>query len=119
VGSSKIRQYVEYKAKAEGITVELEDEAYTSQTCPNCTHRHKPKGRTFRCPACGFQAHRDVVGQINILSVYQHGEPGKLPTPATIKHRIPYNVRVMRRCWDTGQAELPVAREQSREAAAL
>jgi putative transposase len=112
----KVRQYVAYKAGAEGIAVELEDEAYTSQTCPSCSRRHKPKGRQYGCPACGFQAHRDVVGQINILSVFRHGEPGKVPAPAVVKYRIPHDVRVMRRCRGTGQALAPVARGRPREA---
>jgi putative transposase len=115
----KIRQYVEYKAEADGIKVELVDEKYSTQTCPNCTHRYKPRGRNYRCPACGFQAHRDVVGQINLLSVFRHGEPGKIPSPSIVKHRIPHDLRVMRRCPDTGQAGMPVARERSREATAL
>ena len=115
----QVRQYVTYKAEAEGIAVKMEDEAYTSQTCPNCSHRHKPRGRTYRCPSCGFQAHRDVVGQVNVLSVSKHGEPGKIPAPSVVKYRIPHNVRVMRRCPDTGQAVLPVARERSREAVGL
>jgi putative transposase len=115
----KVRRYVAYKAEAEGIAVELEDEAYTSQTCPDCSHRHKPKGRLYRCPACGFRAHRDVVGQVNILSRFKHGEPGKIPAPSVVKYRIPHNVRVMRRCRDTGQALAPVARSHLREAAGL
>jgi putative transposase len=115
----KIRRYVTYKAEAEGIAVELEDEAYTSQTCPGCGRRHKPKGRLYRCPACGFQAHRDVVGQVNILSVYRHGAPGKIAVPPIVKHRIPHDLRVMRRCRDTGQEGMPVARGQLREAAGL
>jgi putative transposase len=113
----KIRQYVDYKAQAEGIKVELEDEAYTTQTCPTCQARHKPKGRNYRCPSGGTRAHRDVVGAVNILSRFKHGEPGKIPVPAEIKHRMPHNLRLMRRCRDTGLGENPVAREQSREAA--
>jgi putative transposase len=93
----KIRKYIEYKAEAEGIKVELVDEHHTTKTCPSCGHRHKPRGRTYRCPSCGFQAHRDVVGQVNILSRFLEGDVGKLPAPADVKHRIPYNVRVMRR----------------------
>ncbi len=115
----KVRQYIGYKAEAEGIAVKLEDEAYTSQTCPSCSHRHKPRGRRYRCPACGFLAHRDVVGQVNILSRYQHGEPGKIPAPAIVKYRIPHNLRVTRRCPDMGQVARPVAREPFREAAGL
>jgi putative transposase len=105
----KIRSYVEYKAQAEGMRLVLHDEKYTSQTCPQCGHRHKPRGRVYTCRACGFSGHRDVVGQINILSAYHYGTPGKLPAPAVVKHRIPQNLRVMRRCRDTGQALQPVA----------
>lgn len=89
----KIRKLVEYKAEAEGITVELVDERYTSQTCPNCGMRHKPKGRVYRCPSCGYQSHRDVVGQINILSQYKYGKVGKIAAPYSIKHRLPYDIR--------------------------
>jgi putative transposase len=98
----KVRQYVEYKASAEGMKVVLVGEAYSSQTCPHCGQRHKPRGRRYRCPSCGFLSHRDVVGQVNILSLYRHGEPGKIPVPASIKHRIPQDLRVMRRCQGTG-----------------
>jgi putative transposase len=113
----KIRLYVEYKAPAEGIVVKLEDEAYTTQTCPNCGHRHKPRGRIYRCPSCGIQVHRDVVGAVNILSVFKHGEPGKIPAPCDVEHRMPHNLRLMRRCRDTGQERIPVARSHLREAA--
>ena len=99
----KIRSYVEYKAQAEGMRLVLQDEHHTSQTCPQCGHRHKPKGRLYTCPACRFQSHRDVVGQINILSAYTHGEPGKMPAPSLVKHRMPHNLRLMRRRRDTGQ----------------
>ena len=100
----KIRKLVEYKAAAEGMAVVLVNEANTSKTCPNCAYRHKPKGRVYRCPSCGFQSHRDVVGQINILSVFKHGEAGKIVAPETIKHRRPaaFGERSMRRCLDTG-----------------
>jgi putative transposase len=102
---SKVRQYVEYKAEAEGIVVALVPEPYTSQTCPTCQHRHKPRGRNFKCPACGIQAHRDVVGQINLLSRFKTGEVGKLRAPTTVKHRIPVNDRVMRRRQGTGRVD--------------
>ena len=115
----KIRTYVAYKAAAEGIKVELADEHHTTKTCPHCGNRHKPRGRTYRCPSCRFQAHRDVVGQINILSRFLEGDVGRIPAPADVKYRIPHNLRVMRRCRDTGQGRNPVARERSREAAGL
>lgn len=102
----QIRKFVEYKAQADGIAVVMQDERYTSQTCPCCGNRHKPKGRNYRCPSCGFQSHRDVVGQVNILSAYKFGEPGKIPAPTIVKHRMPHNMRLMRRRGDTRQMEV-------------
>lgn len=98
----QIRKFVEYKAQAEGIAVKLVDERYTSQTCPTCGNRHKPKGRNYRCPSCGFSGHRDQVGQINILSTYKFGEPGKIPVPQRLKHSVPFDIRRTLRCLDIG-----------------
>jgi putative transposase len=109
----KLRQYIQYKAEAEGIRTELVEESYTSQTCPRCGSRHKPRGRVYRCPACGFLGHRDGVGATVILSRHMAGEVGKLPGPtAPVKYRYPF--WVMRSRLDTAQ----VAR-QKREAAGL
>ena len=62
---------ITYKAKAIGIQVAFQDEKYTSQTCPSCGHRKKPKQRTYHCSKCKWQGHRDVVGASNILTKYQ------------------------------------------------
>lgn len=105
----QIQKLVEYKAEAERINFELVDERYTSQTCPQCQHRHKPRGRNFKCPVCRFQSHRDVVGQINILSTFKTGTPGNIPAPSVIKHSVPYNIRRTLRCLDIGQTSLSVA----------
>jgi putative transposase len=86
----KQRQYITYKAAAEGIEVELQDEAYTSQTCPQCGHRYKPTGREYSCRRCGFLGHRDIVGASNILSLALHGEVGRIVPPNTIKYRQPF-----------------------------
>jgi putative transposase len=90
------RAYMTYKAEATGITVVLVDEAYTSQTCPAtlpdgtaCLQCHKPTGRTFLCPACGFTAHRDALGAANILSQHYTGEPGHVLPPVP-KYRYPF-----------------------------
>ncbi|MCY0897435.1 MAG: zinc ribbon domain-containing protein [Firmicutes bacterium] len=48
----------------------LQDEAYASQECPRCGHRHKPRGRLYACPACKFRFHRDGDGAINIRRKY-------------------------------------------------
>ena len=67
----KITEMITYKAKAVGIQVDSQDEAYTSQTCPACGHRKKPNCRTYHCRQCDYQGHRDVVGASNILTKYQ------------------------------------------------
>src|SRR5262249_1676705 len=90
------RQYISYKAAAAGIVVTLVEEAYTSQTCPGtlpdgsgCLQCYKPKGRVYRCPACGFTAHRDGVGCANLLSQHYTGEPGHV-RPTREKYRYPF-----------------------------
>ena len=68
---SQIRDMITYKAKALGISVDTQDEAYTSQTCPSCGHRKKPAKRNYKCSKCGWHGHRDIVGASNILTAYQ------------------------------------------------
>jgi putative transposase len=68
---SQIREMITYKAKAVGISVDTQDEAYTSQTCPSCGHRKKPSRRTYHCSQCKWKGHRDIVGASNILTMYQ------------------------------------------------
>ena len=65
----KVTELITYKAKALGITVELVDEAHTSQTCPRCGNPKKPTNRNYTCQ-CGFKYHRDGVGAINIRKKY-------------------------------------------------
>ncbi len=68
---SQFREMITYKAKALGIKVDTQNEAYTSQTCPSCGNRKKPVKRNYKCPKCGWHGHRDVVGASNILTAYQ------------------------------------------------
>ena len=106
----KQRQYITYKAAAEGIEVALQDEAYTSQTCPQCGHRYKPTGREYSCRRCGFLAHRDIVGASNILSLALHGEVGQVIPAGTIKYRQPFGRADKREI----EWSFPLAREGKR-----
>jgi putative transposase len=67
------RHLLTYKAERRGMEVVLQEESYTSRTCPACGHRKKssPTGRNFGCSSCGFRFHRDGVGAINIRAKYQ------------------------------------------------
>jgi putative transposase len=110
----KLRNYLNYKAEAKGITVnDKVDEAYTTQTCVSCGNRQKPKGRVYTCSACGAVVHRDVQGAANILSRFVYGELAKVPAVVP-KYRHPV-LQGKRSPPGTGQ----VARERSREAAPL
>jgi putative transposase len=63
-------QMIKYKAERLGMKVEEVTEEYTSQTCPQCGHRYKPKNRNYHCKKCGYKFHRDGVGAINIRAKY-------------------------------------------------
>lgn len=63
----RLAGYVEYKAKLAGLRVEYVDPKHTSQQCPCCKKLNKAKDRSYVC-GCGYKAHRDRVGAINIIS---------------------------------------------------
>lgn len=58
---------LENKLSRYGIEMIKVSEAYSSQTCPHCGHRHKPTNRNYQCE-CGYTQHRDLVGAMNILN---------------------------------------------------
>jgi len=74
-----IRHKLTYKAERLGMRVVVQEESYTSRTCPVCGHRRKsaPSGRVFGCTnrTCRWQGHRDGVGAVNIRAKYR-GEFG-------------------------------------------
>mgnify|MGYP006273403651 FL=1 len=86
--ASRIYDLIEYKAKSVGIEVKLQDEAYTTQTCPQCGNRYKPKNRNYNCSECGFEYHRDGVGAMNIWQKYLEVTQveGVLASPTGIRY---------------------------------
>jgi putative transposase len=82
-----IRHKLSYKAELLGMRVVLQNEAYTSQECPRCATRKKPKNRNYSC-ICGFSYHRDGVGAMNILKKYR-GEDhvvGVMASPFSMRY---------------------------------
>ena len=67
--SGRVRFLLTYKCERRGMSVVLQEESYTTQTCPACGNRKKPKGREYVC-VCGFRYHRDGVGSFNIRAKY-------------------------------------------------
>jgi len=86
-----IRHKLTYKAEWLGMEVALQDEHYTSRTCPMCQHVRKSKvqGRVFRCPTCHWTYHRDGVGAINIRQKYLGSLPviGDMAPPIGMRFR--------------------------------
>ena len=73
--------YLTYKFKMAGISVLIGSERGTSSTCPECSRRHKPKGRTWNCPnpECSYRnKHRDITGSL-MMQVLAYGEKPKYP----------------------------------------
>jgi putative transposase len=87
-----VRHKLTYKAERRGMQVALQEESYTSRTCPRCEHRRKSKvsGRVFHCTnrLCGFTWHRDAVGAINIRQKYLGCGPvvGDMAPPIGIRY---------------------------------
>lgn len=90
------RRMIEYKSERLGMACVLQEESYTSQTCPACGSRHKPNGRNFRCKSCGLACHRDVVGATNIRTKYL-GE-GSGPVVGAMASPIGVRFRPHMRC---------------------
>lgn len=93
----RLVDYLRYKGARRGVQLLKINEAYTSQHCPACGHRHKPAGRVYRCtsPSCSFAGIRDEVGATNILVKHRHGRliaGSQLPT-GSVKYRRPVALR--------------------------
>ncbi len=85
-----VRFKLTYKAERLGMQVALQEEHYTSRTCPCCGYvRSKVKGRVFACPKCKWTYHRDGVGAINIRQKYLGQFPvvGAMAPPTGIRFR--------------------------------
>jgi len=63
----RLSQFIEYKARMAGISVEYVNPAYTSKICPVCGVLNKAKDRRYECD-CGYVTHRDRLGAINIIN---------------------------------------------------
>ena len=90
--SGQVRAMIECKCERNGIVTVILNEAYSSQTCPKCTKRHKPSNRNYKCPFCGFMFHRDGVGAINIRQkqMYREYAPvvGVMAPPIGIRYVV-------------------------------
>ncbi len=69
-----------------GIKVKLVRENGTSSRCPWCGSKNVRKHkRLFKCLSCGIEAHRDVVGVLNIARLHGDGFNGVLAHPSLLR----------------------------------
>jgi len=63
----RIQKWIEWQAKKYGLKIIKVNPAYSSSTCPKCrTLMKESNHRTFRCPNCGFEEHRDYIAVMNL-----------------------------------------------------
>jgi putative transposase len=87
----QLRQYITYKAASLGMETVLQDERYTSQTCPCCGNRRKQSGRVYTCRQCAWVGNRDgQVGAANLLSAHLFGSLARVQVKH-IAYRHPYS----------------------------
>jgi len=64
----RLQRFIAYKARLAGIQVEWVVPANTSRTCPECgvIDKANRQGIRFCCKSCGYIAHADAVGALNV-----------------------------------------------------
>jgi IS605 OrfB family transposase len=65
----QLRAFIEYKAAIARVPVVAVDPVYTSQMCSQCGHRERANRKSqseFLCRSCGFEAHADYNGALNV-----------------------------------------------------
>ena len=69
-----------------GISVSVVSGRGTSSKCPWCgSESVRRRKRLFKCLSCGIEAHRDVVGALNIALLHGEGFNGVLAHPAVLR----------------------------------
>jgi IS605 OrfB family transposase len=82
MGYSRIERWIDWQAEKNGVPYVKVDPNGTSSECPKCDCKglEEVGYRRLRCPRCGFEADRDVIGKLNVrkrglrkLGIYPRG----------------------------------------------
>ena len=67
MGYSRFRKWIDWQAMKHEAPLATVDPRGTSNEYPQCDSKLEENGyRRLKCPRCGFEADRDVVGKLNI-----------------------------------------------------
>jgi transposase len=68
MGYSRFERWIDWQAEKNGVPYVKVDPNGTSSECPKCDYKglEEVGYRRFRCPRCGFEADRDVIGKLNV-----------------------------------------------------
>jgi putative transposase len=88
MGYSRLGKWIDWHAMKLGAPLAIVDPRGTSSECPQCDSKLEENGyRRLRCPRCGFEADRDVIGKLNIrkraLKKLRINPPGGVLAPLT------------------------------------
>jgi len=66
MGYSRLERWIDWQAMKHGAPIVIVDPRDTLSRCPQCDSKMAESGyRRLRCPSCGFEADREVVGKLN------------------------------------------------------
>ena len=67
MGYSRLGKWIDWQAEKQGVPLAIENPNGTSSECPKCDSKLEENGyRRLKCPRCGFEADRDIIGKLNI-----------------------------------------------------
>jgi IS605 OrfB family transposase len=67
MGYARLGKWIDWQAMKHGVPLAIVNPNGTSSECPKCDSKLEENGyRRLRCPRCGFEADRDVIGKLNI-----------------------------------------------------
>jgi IS605 OrfB family transposase len=67
MGYSRLGNWIDWQAEKRGVPLAIIKPNGTSSECSKCDSKLEGNGyRRLKCPRCGFEADRDIIGKLNI-----------------------------------------------------